>query len=322
VHDRLTSFCVACGTRQAASPSCRVCRRGTTEELRDPVHAATLFHDCSQRTIAAHEKEFLLRAPSVRKAPLHFALGAGVTLGTSFGLPLLMLNPLAGIALAGGSFLCGALGGLAISGFAPKWLLGTAERSALAEELAQLAGDHFHARVDAHYSGPTAGLETRRGTLEGTPAVSPFSPEPVLAAHVVGRYGAIDVDDVWVAPGGLRVSVPSAREGEAPSAVQLEPDVRAWWRTDELEDAPPRLPSETFDTFFAARGASLVGEAREQAMSGLLVRLVRPGAAVLVLGRPSLRRVTDGYRGTRDVVELEGPFVITCVRPRESTDAH
>lgn len=289
------------------------CKMDGLVELGDPQRAAPFFRLAAQRNVSRHEQRYLARAPSVRNAPLTFAVGSTAVVGLSFGTALALVSPAVSVGVITGTFLGGALTGLGIARLAPRWLLGRNEKLSLARELEALAAQNPVVPA-ARFEGPVAGLETWAGELVGSPAPSPFAPEPVLAAHATGRYGALDVDDAWLAPGGLAIR-PEALDGGPPRVeVALDPDAGIWLRTDDEDASPPLELWPEIEAFFAIRGGRVEGDARATAKDALRVALLRPGDRVLVTGRPSVRQVSDGYRGSREVVALEPPHVLSLAR--------
>jgi hypothetical protein len=314
MHDRLTWLCVDCGLRQTGAVWCVACKAAEMVELGDPLRDPRHFREMAQRNVARHERRYLTHAPSVRHAPLTFAIGATAVVGFSFGLPLSMVSPALGVGVVAMTFLGGALSGLGIARLAPRWLLGKHDKLALESELEALAAADPVVGVAARHQGPMTGFETWEGELDGTPASSPFASEPVLAARVTGRYGALDVDDAWLAPGTLRVEPATARQGPTRVQVALDPAAGLWLRTEDADASPLLEVRPEVERFFAARGEHLYAQAHPTAKDLLRVAFFRPGERVRVTGRPSLRHVSDGYRGSREVVVLEPPHVLSLSR--------
>ena len=308
MHDRLTWFCVTCGLRQGEAPRCVACEAEDMVELRDPEHAAPYVRLASVRNVALHEQRYLQRAPSVRKAPLSFALGSAATLGLSIGVPVAAGWPVAGALLVAGSFAGGGLLGLGLSRLMPRWLLGVHQKRELERELDALAAASPTVQV-VRRPPPTAEQHVWEGELAGTPEPSPFFSNAVLAARVVGRFGPLDVDDAWLAPGPLRVVPSPAAHGPPRVEVELDPGAGLWLDAEAV--AEPLGSTPALERYFASRG----GRRGLDAGSGLAlsVALFPLGARVRLAGRPARRTVSDGYRGARDVLTLLPPHVLTLV---------
>jgi len=307
MHDRITSFCPACETRVPPGPKCPECGSEGVRELRDPETGGPLLSASTGRRLREHEHRLLQEAPSVRAAARNFAIGVGVTVTVPLALPVFAGWPLAGLVLAASAFLGGGAVGALIARTAPRSLLGVNERDQLEAELVELSA-RLSVPVAGRRQRSTVGLETWHGRIDGVPAPSPLRDEPVLAAQLTGTYGQLTVDDAWVAPGGLVFVRAGARDGEPELRIPLEPDAGLWLDgrvPESLREIRPELES-----FFAARGAGRPEHGLEVARGLLKVASLRPGNEVRVTGRASLRKVSDGYRGSSDVPHLEGPFFL------------
>jgi len=292
-----------------AAPKCTQCSSEDVRELHDPQTAEPLFSVSAGRRLREHEHRLLQQAPSVRAASRNFAIGAGVTVTVPIALPLFAGWPVAGLVLAASAFLGGGAVGALIARTAPRSLLGVHERNQVEAELMELAA-RLSVPVSGRHQRSTVGLETWHGRIEGVPAPSPFGEEPLLAAQLTGTYGPLAVDDAWVAPGGLVFIRAGASDGEPELRIPLEADAGLWLEgrvPESLREIRPELES-----FFASRGARRPEHGLEVARGLLRVASLRPGDRVRVTGRASLRKVSDGYRGTSDVPDLEGPFFIQC----------
>ncbi len=307
MHDRLTSYCPACEIRVPAAPRCSECGSEDVRELRDPGTAGPLFSASTRRRLREHEHRLVQQAPSVRSAARNFALGAGVTVTLPLALPLMAGWPIAGLALAASAFLGGGAVGALIARTGPRSLLGKHERNRLDAELVALAS-RLSMRVTGRPKPSTVGLETWQGRIDGVPAPSPFGEEPLLAAQLAGTYGLLTVDDAWVAPGGLVLVRPAARDGEPELRIPLASDAGLW--LEGSTQGPLREIGPELESFLAARGAGRPEHGLEVARGLLTVASLRPGDEVRVTGRATLRKVADGYRDTTDVPDLEGPFFI------------
>lgn len=277
----------------------------------------------AERNAERHAQRYIGDAPSVRRAPLTFGLGAMVAVGVPFGLPLLMSSPVAGVGLFATSWLVGTVIGYGASKTFPYRLLGKEEQYRLADELDALARAALVTDVAAPPDAFDGPRETWIGELVGTPTPGPFSSEPILAAHVVGRHGVLTVDDAWVAPGPLAIRpAPEEATGEettkdqAPVRLEVALDsARGLWLCSEQakRSALGELDRE-LEMFFAARGAHPDVGRRASDASSLHVAVFRAGDRVRVTGRPSSRSLSDGYRGTREALVLEPPHVVEHVR--------
>ena len=302
MHDRLTSFCATCGVRQPAGPACLACRGALADlvDFESRKEALLAF----RASFAERQARRLARdTSSVRGAPLAFAAGASVVLTMSLGIPLAAVSPLALVAIGASSAAGGFALGSALRALSPRFLLGKDARRQIDREVRALAERSLPITTA---TPPTRGGSiVVAGRIAGTPALSPFSDEPVLAARLVGEVQGRQIDDAWFAPGEIsfdRASVDRRQilslawiEAASPSVVlpsALAPDLRA------------RL-----DAYLLERGLEVAGD------TPLSLTAVRVGDSVRVRGTPAPRQVSDGYRGQIEVVDLVDVVIELAASP-------
>ncbi len=255
-----------------------------------------------------HERALLTKSTSVRRAPLHFALGAGGVLALPFTIPFVAVSPLLGLGVFAGSFFAGATVGAFVGAASPRWLLGKTERAGLDVELRRFAEEGLPIEVASALGMEEPGLETRAGLLRGTPLPSPFGPEPVLAARLVGKLGMQQLDDAWIAPGPFTLAAAGPRVAEADLETHILLEAGAWLDSPATEPLPVDDLGPDFDEFLEARGVRVAADGSTLGRGELKVAYLRADTFVRVTGRTALRKVADGYRGTREAVDLTGPL--------------
>ena len=288
--------------RQPAGPACLACR-GRLADLVDfesRKEALLAF----RASFAERESRRLARnTSSVRGAPLAFATGASIVLTVSLGIPLAALSPLAVVAVGAASATGGFALGSALRALSPRFLLGKDARRQIDREVRELAERSLPITTA---TPPTRdGSVVVAGRIAGTPALSPFSDEPVLAARLVGEVQGRQIDDAWFAPGEIsfdRASVDRRQVlslawigAASPSVVlrgALAPDVRA------------RL-----DAYLLERGIEVADD------TPLSLTVVRVGDSVRARGTPAPRQVSDGYRGQVEVVDLVDAVIELATLP-------
>lgn len=257
---------------------------------------------------AARESRTLAQdVPSVRAAPAGFATGASLAVVVALGIPLAAMGPAvlvaAGVASAAGGFAMGS----ALRALSPTLLLGKDARARIEREVRIRAERDLRIRT-AQPPTSREGLRRAAGRLVGTPAPSPFGDEPVLAARIVGAVQGRQIDDAWIAPGELRL------ETEPSAATERCPRVSIAWI-----DAEPRAPLAVGALSAEARArldAYLFDRALEVTDGAeLSILLVRHGDQLIVTGRASVRNVSDGYRGSVEVLDVLDAIVGSVEEP-------
>ncbi len=303
MHDRLTSFCATCGLRQPAGARCIRCRSALADlvPFESRKEALLAFR-------AAYVERAQVRlareASSVRAAPTAFATGASVVLTVSLGIPLAAMSPLAVVALAAASATGGFALGAALRSFSPRFLLGKDARERIAREVTSLA-ERSLPITTAPIPEPVEGSITVVGRIAGTPALSPFSDEPLLAARVVGEVQGRQIDDAWIAPGEISFDRATVERRQILSIAWIEAAPIALLSLSALSaDARARL-----DAYLIERGL----EVGDDTTLSLLV--VRVGDSARVRGRPATRQISDGYRGVVDVVDVVDAVIEVAAPP-------
>lgn len=236
------------------------------------------------------------KASSAKKGLAGFLAGGAATLGGGFWLaatePLLLLGPGA-VAL-----LCAALG----AGWywrSPRTLVGRLDRDRLDHEVEILERQALPPidplPLPEH---PCDGAQTLTGEVVAPTVPDPlFAPGPAVAERVVGEATGGPIDDARVSAFDLRVG--------PDDVVRIEPD---GWVVDipcdadvDLEPAPGSAQGEYLD----ARGARTA-----RASVRLRTGHVAPGHRVTVEGLVEDRAVPGGYRGSKVVRRVGGPWAL------------
>jgi hypothetical protein len=200
--------------------------------------------------------------------------------------------------------------GSALRALSPTFLLGRDARARIDREVRLRAEQDLRIRTAQPPSSREC-LHRVAGRIAGTPALSPFCDEPVLAARIVGVVQGRQIDDAWTAPGELHL------ETEPSMATERCPRVSIAWI-----DAEPRAPLAVGSLSAEAR-ARLAAYLFDRALevtdaTELSVVLVREGDGLIVTGRASTRTVSDGYRGSVEVLDVLEAIVESAEQPAAS----